>query len=114
MQSSSLLRGNAPSFSNNHQFYNAGVLLMILFSFTAFANAQSSAPEKQWDKTFGGTRLDVLTCMINTPDGGYLLGGNSSSDTGGDKSEDFRDSQGDYSIVKIDKDGRKQWDKTFG
>lgn len=51
--------------------------------------------------------------LILTNDGGYLLGGDSDSPLGGDKSQG---SQGlnDYWIVKTDALGNKQWDRRFG
>ncbi|RDC64876.1 T9SS type A sorting domain-containing protein [Adhaeribacter pallidiroseus] len=68
---------------------------------------------KQWDKTLGGSEADFLYAMVPTADGGYLLGGSSSSPQSGDKSQP---SQGgsDYWIVKVDNTGKKRWDKTFG
>src|SRR5205085_6033829 len=68
--------------------------------------------KKQWDKTFGGDGDDLLTTMVAISDGGYLIGGYSNSRIGGDRTE----SRGDYDywIVRIDKDGNKLWDKTFG
>jgi|GEM_PF-2876803 len=68
---------------------------------------------KQWDKAYGGTWEDDLTAMVSTPDGGYLLGGISYSDAGGEKSQPSRGSA-DYWIVKIGPGGQKQWDKTLG
>ena len=40
-----------------------------------------------WDKTFGGSADDNLYDLVITPDGGYLLGGTSTSGIGGDKTE---------------------------
>ncbi|WP_114778746.1 cohesin domain-containing protein [Botryobacter ruber] len=68
---------------------------------------------KVWDKRFGGTGEDVLWHIISTSDGGYLLGGSSSSGTGFDKSEDSRGGN-DYWVIKISADGSKIWDKRFG
>lgn len=68
---------------------------------------------KEWDKTFGGNDVDLLYSVVTTPDGGYLLGGTSSSDAGGYKSEGQL-GLGDYWVIKIDAEGNKQWDKTFG
>ncbi|RRA99983.1 putative Ig domain-containing protein [Larkinella rosea] len=68
---------------------------------------------KIWDKTYGGSGYDDLYTIVASPDGGFLLGGSSDSNKGNDKSEDGR-GNGDFWIVKIDENGTKQWDKTFG
>lgn len=68
---------------------------------------------KLWEKTFGGAASDVLSAIVSTADGGFLLGGTSSSDISGDKSENSR-GLSDYWLIKISADGIKQWDKTFG
>lgn len=70
---------------------------------------------KEWDKTYGGLLADYLSDVIQTQDGGYLLGGSSGSGIGGDKSEEFRGGEfGDYWIVKTDSLGNKEWDRTYG
>ena len=69
--------------------------------------------KKLWDKTIGGNNRDNLTTMVTTLDGGYLLGGSSYSGKGGDKSEEKRGGS-DYWVVKIDANGQKVWDKTYG
>ncbi|RDC64881.1 T9SS type A sorting domain-containing protein [Adhaeribacter pallidiroseus] len=68
---------------------------------------------KQWDQFLGGSADDGLATLIATPDGGYLLGGNSSSGISGTKSEPNR-GRSDYWIIKVDVNGQKVWDKTFG
>jgi hypothetical protein len=68
---------------------------------------------KQWDRTFGGTGNDYLSSLQQTTDGGYLLGGSSSSPISGDKTQ-FSDYQSDYWVVKVDARGNKQWDRTVG
>lgn len=68
---------------------------------------------KIWDKRFGGINHDYLNQIITTSDGGYLLGGSSTSGQGGDKSQSSRGSQ-DYWVVKINSAGVKQWDRRFG
>ncbi|WP_022826234.1 T9SS type A sorting domain-containing protein [Hymenobacter norwichensis] len=75
--------------------------------------ATAQVPTKQWDKTFGGSGYDDLRFLQQTSDGGYILGGESESDLSGDKTEMSRGSS-DYWVVKIDANGNKQWDKTFG
>jgi M6 family metalloprotease-like protein len=68
---------------------------------------------KLWDKRFGGSASDIMNALIQTSDGGYLLGGHSSSGTGGDKSEPGQGGR-DYWIVKISNTGIRQWDRRFG
>ncbi|QMU28782.1 hypothetical protein [Adhaeribacter radiodurans] len=68
---------------------------------------------KAWDKTFGGSKSDYLFSLQQTKDGGYILGGNSESGKGGDKSQDAK-GYSDYWVVKLDANGSKAWDKTFG
>ena len=68
---------------------------------------------KIWDKRFGGSEIDELFSVVVSPDGGYLLGGHSFSPISGDKSDINRGDR-DFWIVKIDEQGEKIWDKTFG
>ncbi|WP_158267547.1 T9SS type A sorting domain-containing protein [Adhaeribacter arboris] len=68
---------------------------------------------KVWDKTIGGNREDYLTSVLQTSDGGYILGGWSLSDKSGDKSQANKNNY-DYWIVKLDGSGKKEWDKTIG
>jgi hypothetical protein len=71
---------------------------------------------KIWDKTFGGSDSEELRCLKQTSDGGYILGGESNSGISGDKSQPNKGSgfTTDYWIVKLDPNGNKLWDKTFG
>jgi len=73
----------------------------------------NAAGIKQWDKRFGGTDQDVLTSIEQTSDGGYILGGYSSSQASGDKTQPSR-GLNDYWIVKTDSLGNKTWDKRYG
>jgi hypothetical protein len=68
---------------------------------------------KLWDKRFGGDAMESLAKVLATPDGGYLLCGDSYSGVGYDKAEDSR-GESDYWIVKVDAQGIKQWDKRYG
>ncbi len=69
----------------------------------------------QFDKTIGGTDLDILTSLQQTRDGGYVLGGRSFSNASFEKSENARGiGDDDFWIVKLDKNGNKQFDKTIG
>jgi hypothetical protein len=72
-----------------------------------------SLGNKQWDKDYGGIHLESLYSILQTSDGGYILGGGSTSDSSGDKTQDGWGGT-DYWIVKTDSLGNKQWDKDFG
>jgi type IX secretion system substrate protein len=72
-----------------------------------------SAGNIQWNRTIGGYDYDGLYALQQTKDRGYLLGGSSSSNISGDKTENSRGSN-DYWVVKLDRKGKFQWDKTIG
>jgi hypothetical protein len=67
---------------------------------------------KVWDKTIGGNRGDHIKSLELTSDGGYILGGTSSSDPSGDKSEGTNQVTA-FWIVKVTDVGSVQWDKTI-
>lgn len=70
-------------------------------------------PAIQWQKTIGGSGVDVLNSFEPTPDGGYILAGYTPSNASGEKTED---SNGllDIWIVKVDASGNIQWQNTIG
>ncbi|MBU1908591.1 MAG: T9SS C-terminal target domain-containing protein [Verrucomicrobia bacterium] len=59
-----------------------------------------SSGAKKWDKSLGGNDDDVLNCVRQTADGGYLLGGSSQSGAEKDKTESSRGGW-DFWIVKL-------------
>jgi hypothetical protein len=68
---------------------------------------------KQWEQVFGGSDVDLLVSVQPTSDGGYILGGVSSSGVSGNKTTpNFGGS--DYWLVKVDASGNKQWEQVFG
>jgi hypothetical protein len=67
----------------------------------------------QWQKTFGGTSDDELVALCETNDGNYILGGNSNSESDGDK-KSSNDSGTDFWILKIAKDSQEIiWQGTY-
>ncbi len=61
----------------------------------------------------GGKSIDEAEKIIPTKDGGALLGAYSRSNIGGSKKmENF--GEGDYWIIKLNKDGKVEWEKNFG
>lgn len=68
---------------------------------------------KVWDKTYGGLNDDISYNLHQTPDGGFLVGGRTYSDIGGDKTEPTQ-GENDYWLIKLDGTGNKIWQKAFG
>jgi hypothetical protein len=67
----------------------------------------------EWQKTFGGTFSDVLKSVKQTSDGGYIAGGSSNSPESGNKIEKNY-GKSDYWVLKLDKDGLLEWQRTYG
>ena len=66
-----------------------------------------SSGNKQWDKTFGGTKNDALLSVEQTSDGGYIVAGDTwSYGTGNGNSDGW--------LTKTDANGNKLWSKTYG
>lgn len=67
-----------------------------------------------WDRSYGGvTGSDVCTHAEPMPDGGWLLSGTSASVPGGNKTSP-RFGSFDFWLVRIDDQGNKLWDQSFG
>jgi len=67
----------------------------------------------QWQNTIGGSLEDYLYSIEQTSEGGYFLGGHSSSSISGDKTENSKGGN-DYWIVKTDSVGNVLWQNTIG
>lgn len=67
----------------------------------------------EWDVVLGGMDQDDLLAVVPTRDGGYIAGGSSASDNNGEKTEKSRGNM-DYWVVKLDRNGKVQWQRTFG
>ncbi|GAB3842519.1 hypothetical protein GCM10028821_50890 [Hymenobacter jeollabukensis] len=68
---------------------------------------------KLWDRTYGGSSFDHAVTVEQASDGGFLLGGDTQSGIGGDKTETSRGAR-DYWVVRTDAQGVKLWDRTLG
>ena len=64
-----------------------------------------------WQKTYGGTGDDSATKIVQTADKGFIIVGESRSNTG-----DFITNKGNFDawVFKIDSLGNLEWQKTFG
>ena len=65
-----------------------------------------------WQKTFGGSGDDVARYIRQTPDGGYIVIGSTSSFDGVVASGNR--GLGDVWVLKLDNAGNLQWEKTYG
>lgn len=74
-----------------------------------------SSGAKQWERSFGTASLDdeVLTRVVQTADGGYLLAGGAYAGAWGDKTHPGWGSL-DYWVLKLDAQGNKLWDRAYG
>ncbi|WP_207495298.1 T9SS type A sorting domain-containing protein [Aridibaculum aurantiacum] len=66
----------------------------------------------QWKKSFGGTGDDRGYAIIQTTDGGYMVVGTTSSPVSGDIT--LAHGNIDAWLVKLDANGNKQWQKSYG
>lgn len=66
-----------------------------------------------WQKTYGGNGLDYLKSVNHTTDGGFILGGHSTSTINKFKTETNYGGE-DIWILKLDANGEKEWDRSLG
>lgn len=95
---------------NHLQMKKIIVTLPVIF-FWIISMAQ--LPVKQWDASFGCLNTDQIFSLQQTTDGGYILGGQSKSLKGCNKSG-AQVGKMDYWIVKTNSNGIKIYDKVFG
>jgi len=60
---------------------------------------------KVWEKTYGGSSYDAAFSIQQTTDGGYIVAGETESFGAGDF---------DVYVIKMDANGNKVWEKTYG
>ncbi|WP_299675024.1 T9SS type A sorting domain-containing protein [uncultured Dokdonia sp.] len=66
-----------------------------------------------WQNTIGGNGFDNPNTILQTPDGGYVVGGTSGSSVSGDKTEPNVGSI-DLWVLKLDNQGAIEWQNTIG
>lgn len=77
------------------------ILILTFLSFCSFfLNAQT-----KFQKTYGALGYDAVYDIQKTPDGGYIIAGESSS---------FKDAAGDVYVIKTNAMGDTLWTKTYG
>ena len=67
----------------------------------------------QWQKTLGGTQTDRACSVQQTADGGYIVGGTTSS-VDGDITSFHGNETADFWLIKLNSSGALQWQKTIG
>ncbi|MBX7142197.1 MAG: T9SS type A sorting domain-containing protein [Chitinophagales bacterium] len=89
---------------------NGWVPLFILPFFTTLLNAQI-APSVQWQKCYGGSSYDAISCVQKTVDGNFIIAATSESDDG-----DVSGNHGgeDCWIFLIDSAGNLIWQQCYG
>lgn len=65
---------------------------------------------QEWSRTYGGAYQDEGFDVLEAPDGGYVIAGQTASYGLADPSQGFYDAW----LLKVDRDGEMLWSKTFG
>jgi len=74
----------------------------------------NSSGEKEWDFSIGTPGLDFGNAIIQTSDGGYLVGGTSMMEEGGNLNCIPHSWQGEAILVKLDPDRNIEWQRCYG
>ncbi|KAB1156911.1 T9SS type A sorting domain-containing protein [Flavobacterium luteum] len=86
--------------------------LLLLLTLFVIQSTNAQAPTAIWQKCYGGTSDDYIDAFsLSTPDGGYMIGLQTSSNDG-----DISGNHGnlDISLMKINATGIVQWQKCYG
>ncbi len=98
----------------------AGLLLVSVFWISSCDDSPVSGNHTNYGNTpdpvhlmvFGGSRVDGVTDMITTRDGGFLVTGYSSSSDG--DFEGLNKGGFDAFVMKFNRSGQMEWNRTFG
>jgi gliding motility-associated-like protein len=85
----------------------------VALAIYASAQTQPQLPPRQWALHYGGGTVDIPFVIKLTSDGGTVVGGYTDSKNGDVSPQPNRD-YWDLWIVKLDKCGTIQWEKSFG
>lgn len=88
---------------------NKTLFYLFFFSFSILYSQQ--APDIVWSKSYGGSNFEEAFEVKQTPDGGFIVVGNTKSNDG--DVSGFHGDQ-DFWVVKINAEGGIQWEKAFG
>ncbi len=85
--------------------------IMVFFFTGNLLLLAQQAPGIEWQKTLGGTQNDGARSVQNTFDDGVIVAGYTRS-TDGEVTENHGGA--DFWVVKLDRNGSLEWEKTFG
>ncbi|MBL0281400.1 MAG: T9SS type A sorting domain-containing protein [Bacteroidetes bacterium] len=88
------------------------ILTLHLLFFINFSFAQ--APEIEWEKTYGGTKLDDPDDILDLGADGFIVIGDSYSNDGDVSGHHGSTAYYDVWIVKLDVDHNIEWGKSYG
>jgi hypothetical protein len=110
-------RGGASYTNGDHTDMSIGQQDIWVLKLDAVGNIE-------WQKTIGGLADEQVASISQTKDGGYIIGASSESDiytskiSENNKNSIYKDSDSrgnlDYWIVKLNKKGELEWQKTIG
>jgi len=79
--------------------------LSIVLIFISIIINNLYALSKIWEKTYGGNKSDIAFAITPTEDDGFIVSGFTYS---------FGNGGSDVYLIKIDKNGNKIWQRTYG
>lgn len=88
-------------------------LFLALAIYATCVSAQVQLPPKQWARHYGGGSVDIPFVIKFTSDGGTVVAGYTDSKNGDVSPQPNRD-YWDLWIVKLDRCGTMQWERSFG
>ena len=99
------------SFSIQKTLDGGYVIIGYTFSFGAgnqdiYLIRTDSRGDTLWTRTYGGARNEIAYSILQTEDGGYIIGGQTFSFASG--------GEGDAYLIKTDSKGETLWTRTFG
>lgn len=107
------MKNNTPSANQPLRFLVMAIVITLL---RGSVNLGFSQPAIQWQQSFGGTNNDqpASTVRQQTPDGGSITIGLSSSNDGDVSGHHGTLSQSDIWILKLDSLGNVDWQQSYG
>ena len=95
-----------------HPNKNSRILKVLLFTVLLtsinVASASVIAPEEEWNKTYGGDKMDIAKSVFQTADGGFVFGGIMSS-----YMTTYEIGKSDFWLIKTDSKGNELWNKSY-